>query len=877
MRLTVSVPLFDPAYDIEYIGSVSDAVMIMTYDEHFPASQPGPIASREWFFEAVTEMKQRLPADRIVVVLGAYGYDWQIDPKDGPGVGIGFRDVTQLAQASGSKPIFEENIEAGHFAYKDAAGATHDVWFQDALMIWNQVHILRDNKITRMGIWRLGTEDQTLWSFFGFDNLPERPDKLISLPPPSRSFEFYGNGEVMTVRGEPQSGVRTMEVDPSGRIKRADYLRVPTGYLVERRSGNPRQLVLSFDDGPSEPYTGELLDTLKKLKAPALFFLVGQQIIRFPDLVDRMVADGHLIGNHTYSHPHLGDLTPREAEIELNTNQRLIEGFTGRRTPLFRSPYEADVNDIDEKMFSALQPGLQAGYMVVGSNLASHDWTLPGVDEITKSMIDRVVRGEGQILLFHDGGGDRSQTVEAVKRVVPELRKRGYEFVSLDKFLNVPREELEQPLPIVERIISEGTALLAFVRAWGWVLLTGLFLACTVLAILRILFLGSLTIKDLRRKEPYPPDNFQPLVTVLVPAYNEEKVIAHTIQSLLESEYANIEVLVVDDGSKDRTAAIVAALAAEIPRVRLVRQANAGKATAANHGLREARGEIIVAVDADTIISPESIPKLVRHFYDPKITAVCGNVEVGNVKGFLTTFQAIEYVTSQNFDRRAFSALNCISVVPGALGAWRREAVLAAGGYSPDTLTEDADLTLTILRRGGRVVYEPEASGRTEAPENLAALLRQRFRWTFGTYQCLWKHREAFFHGSLGWIGLPNMVLFQILFPTLSPLGDVLMVLAVINGNWSAFLSGYVTFLAMDVCGSLLAFTLDKKPLKWLLLLIIQRFSYRQIMYYVSLKAMVAAIRGRRHSWRKIDRTGSVVYRPNPDSTSPLIDSADST
>ncbi len=412
-------------------------------------------------------------------------------------------------------------------------------------------------------------------------------------------------------------------------------------------------------------------------------------------------------------------------------------------------------------------------------------------------------------------------------------------------------------------------------RSWGWVLLTGLFFVCTVLAILRILFLGSLAIKDLRRQEPDPPHDYQPLVTVLVPAYNEEKVIANTIHSLLASEYANLEVLVVDDGSKDRTAAIVTALAAETPRVRLAQQANAGKAAAANHGLREAHGEIIVAVDADTIIPPGSIPKLVRHFYDPKITAVCGNVEVGNIKGFLTTFQAIEYVTSQNFDRRAFSALNCISVVPGALGAWRREAVLAAGGYSPDTLTEDADLTLTILRRGGQVVYEPEASGRTEAPENLAALLRQRFRWTFGTYQCLWKHRKAFFHGPLGWIGLPNMVLFQILFPTLSPLGDVLMALAILSGDWSAFLSGYVAFLAMDVCGSLLAFTLDKKPLKWLLLLIMQRFSYRQIMYYVGLKAMVAAIRGRRHSWRKLDRTGSVVLASKPDSQPPIVDSAD--
>src|SRR5262249_40153562 len=158
---------------------------------------------------------------------------------------------------------------------------------------------------------------------------------------------------------------------------------------------------------------------------------------------------------------------------------------------------------------------------------------------------------------------------------------------------------------------------------------------------------------------------------------------------------------------------------------------------------------------------------------------VCGNVEVGNVRGVLTAFQAVEYVTSQNFDRRAFSSINCISVVPGALGAWRKKEMLAAGGYREDTLTEDADLTLTILRAGGPVVYEPEAYGRTEAPETLRGLLKQRFRWTYGTFQCLWKHHKAFFHGSLGWVGLPNMLLFQLIFPALSPIGDVVMVLAI--------------------------------------------------------------------------------------------------
>jgi peptidoglycan-N-acetylglucosamine deacetylase len=251
---------------------------------------------------------------------------------------------------------------------------------------------------------------------------------------------------------------------------------------------------------------------------------------------------------------------------------------------------------------------------------------------------------------------------------------------------------------------------------------------------------------------------------------------------------------------------------------------------------------------------------------------VCGNVEVGNVNSWLTRFQAIEYVTSQNFDRRAFALLNCVSVVPGALGAWRREAVLAVGGYSTETLTEDADLTLTILRAGGRIVYEPRAIGRTEAPETVSGLLKQRFRWTYGTYQCLYKHRKVFFHGTLGWIGLPNMVVFQVLFAAISPIGDLVMILSLFRGDYGAFAAGYVAFLLMDVCGSLLAFVLDGKPVRWLWMLLIQRFTYRQMMYWVSLKAMIAAMRGARHGWRKLDRTGTVDFDPKPSVAPPTAD-----
>jgi cellulose synthase/poly-beta-1,6-N-acetylglucosamine synthase-like glycosyltransferase/peptidoglycan/xylan/chitin deacetylase (PgdA/CDA1 family)/spore germination protein YaaH len=861
MRLTVDVPVSDPAFDYEYIGGVADAVMVMAYDQHHADSKPGPIASKNWFVESLGDLLPRLPPDRAVIILGNYGYDWTLSETPKPAEALSFRAIMDLARVADAAPVFEEQIENVHFGYKDDAGETHEVWFEDALTVYNEAKTLEAQKITRIGLWRLGTEDETLWAFLGADG-PLGPQALASIPP-VKSVGIYGEGEVYITRREPQSGSRALVASEDGSIARAVYDRVPSGFVVEKRGGKGKQIALTFDDGPDEQNTPLLLDVLKSLKVPAAFFVVGEQAAAEPDLVVREAHEGHLVGNHSYTHPHLETLTPRESAAELAETQRLIEGLTGHRSPLFRAPFIADIDLEQQPDLAVLRIALQNNYLYVGANVDPADWDAPNVDAIVNKTISDVATGVGKIIVCHDGGGDRSKTIAAVRRFVPELRKKGYEFVSLDKLLGIGRDELAAAVPPSERLFSASDAAMAYAKGWVWTTLAVLFFVCTVLSILRILFLGTLTIRDLRNKSPEKP-GFVPLVTVIVPAFNEAKVILSTLKSLLSSGYKNLEIVVVDDGSTDDTVAVVTSFVRENPRVRIVSQPNAGKAAAANRALAEARGDIVVAVDADTVVSPDAIPKMVAHFSSPDVTAVCGNVEVGNVDGFITTFQAIEYVTSQNFDRRAFSALNCISVVPGALGAWRREAVLAAGGYSHETLTEDADLTLTILSRGGKVVYEPEACGRTEAPESLGALLRQRFRWTYGTYQCLWKHRTAFFRGTLGWVGLPNMVIFQIVFPLLSPIGDIMMVASVVRGDWQAFLAGYVAFLAMDICGSLLAFTLDRKPLRWLPLLLVQRFTYRQIMYYVCFKAIIAAIRGARHGWRKLDRTGALNPKDLP-------------
>ena len=856
LRLTVDVSFHDPAYDLEYIGQLADAVFVMAYDQHYPASSPGPISGAEWFANSLDESITRVGAERLVVALGAYCYDWA---EGQPAEGLSFREAMDRARAAGAVPEFEREAENARFAYTDDQQRTHDVWCQDALSAWNQTARMRERGLKRVALWRLGTEDETLWKFLG-EQARTTPQVLATIPE-SRSVDLFGRGEVLTIRAEPTQGQREMQFDERGRVTWARYAQSPTGFVVERRGSLGKDIVLTFDDGPDPRWTPALLQLLDELDVPATFFVLGDQAMQYPDLVGAIDSAGHLIGNHTFTHPHLDRLTPAETRVELNTTARLLEGLTGRRSPLFRAPYTANVDPSRPEDLGPLRVALKDGYVFVGANIDPLDWSNPGAAVLAQRMVEQAERG-GRIVLLHDGGGDRSQTLAAVKIAVPELRRRGYRFVQLDDYMGVPRNDLLEPLSFSERALAWGNLSVARARSWGWVALSVLFFGCTVLAVVRVLMLGALTLIQARKESKRRPADFEPLVTVLVPAYNEGKVISRTIGSILGAGYQRVEVMVVDDGSSDDTADVVRAIAASEPRVTLLQKQNGGKAHAANYGIQHAKGEIVVAVDADTIVMPGSIERLVSHFVDPTVTAVCGNVEVGNVNSWLTRFQAIEYVTSQNFDRRAFALLNCVSVVPGALGAWRREAIMAVGGYSSDTLTEDADLTLTILRAGARIVYEPRAIGRTEAPETVSGLLKQRFRWTYGTYQCLYKHRKVFFRGTLGWIGLPNMVVFQVLFAALSPIGDLVMVLSFFRGDYGAFLAGYVAFLLMDVCGSLLAFVLDGKPVRWLWMLLIQRFTYRQMMYYVSLKAMLAAMQGARHGWRKLDRTGTVDFTP---------------
>ncbi len=480
------------------------------------------------------------------------------------------------------------------------------------------------------------------------------------------------------------------------------------------------------------------------------------------------------------------------------------------------------------------------------------------VSEIQSELADE---DPGRVILLHDAGGDRSATVAALPRLIDGLRARGYRFVPLSELLGQTRAQV-MPAPSVMEMRwarIEGQAFDfqgAFKKAIGI-----LFLWAIYLTLARSLFFGALALvqKYRARRAVFDPA-FRPPVSVIIAAYNEEKVIVRTVSSILSNGYDDLEMIAVDDGSHDGTLEVLRRNFGDNPRVRILSQPNGGKSSALNNAIAHARHEILIAVDADTIFRAGAIGKLVHHFASPAV-ALSQATRAGNRNRWITRFQSIEYIYGFNLDRRALDLLNAITVVPGAVGAWRKEPIVKLGGFGGDTLAEDTDLTLKIRRAGYQIRYEQDAVAFTEAPEDTRGLAKQRFRWAFGTLQAAWKHRDALFvprYGALGFVALPSIWIFQVLLAALSPFAEVAMIVALFAGNWPIVLAFYLGFFVLELLTGLLAYALEGTRPWDLSLLFFQRVYYRELMYYVVAKSLIYAVRGRVVGWGKLERRATV-------------------
>ncbi len=640
-----------------------------------------------------------------------------------------------------------------------------------------------------------------------------------------------------------------------------------TGSRLRSYSLPARTVALTFDDGPDPTWTPKILAILRRYRVPATFFLVGAHVASYPDLVREELRDGDEVGSHTYTHASLATAGWRE-DFELTLTQNALAGAAGIRTRLLRMPYSAEPDALSAADWRAAAQAGRDGYLVVLTDRDTTDWARPGVARIVAAAVPS--GGRGAIVMFHDGGGDRGQTVAALPAIIRRARAEGYRFTTVTGGLRLAAGDA--PATTSQRFAGTALVLTQQTADHGVALLAVVLVAASVLTVIRLSLLVGFAAAHRRRarrgwaRRPPPGEpGFRPDVSVVIPAYNEAAGIAATVWSMVRSRYrGRIEIIVVDDGSTDGTAAIAGNLG--IPYLRVISQPNSGKPGALNRGIAEARSDILVLVDGDTIFQSDTIGRLIAPLADRDVGAVSGNTKVGNRRGFLGGWQHLEYVMGFNLDRRLFDMLGTIPTVPGAIGAFRRAALTAAGGVSTDTLAEDTDLTMALCRSPWRVVYAPDALAWTEAPSTLRQLWRQRYRWSYGTMQAMWKHRRAVTEpgrsGRFGRYCLSYLALFHVLLPMIAPVVDVFSLYGVAFLNPAKVISFWLLFVFLQVLAAGYALRLDGERLRSLWVLPLQQIVYRQLMYLVTIQSVITALIGTRQRWQVIRRSG--VFADDP-------------
>jgi peptidoglycan-N-acetylglucosamine deacetylase len=884
LKLMIALPAADSSYDYGYFAKQADAIILMDYDQHWISSLPGPIAGQDWFVRNLETTLRAVPPEKLVVGIANYAYDWPESLRKAPRELAQSESVQQAlltAYESEAQVEFDPDSLNPSFSYYDEHSHIHRVWMLDAVTAYNELRACERAGVRGTALWRLGSADSSLWSIWDTIHPDDATRAKLDDVPPGQDLIIEGAGDIWRISATPQRGRRMFGYDrATDTIVDETFERYPLSYRIDAIGAVPHKIALSFDDGPDPRFTPRILDILKEKRAPATFFVTGEAANQSPGLLRREYAEGHEIGNHTYTHPHFNEISKSQIRWELNLTELLLESTLGLKTVFFRPPYGIDHQPETADEVALLPIPQDMGFMLVGSQIDPHDWGEPGgglpppAATVVQRVLEQAEKGVGNVVLLHDGGGERSDTVAALPQMIDRLRAAGFDLVAVSELVGQTRAQVMPPLDKKEHWMARADASIFMLYRWlrfgiAWIFVLGIALVSG-----RALIIGLLALVEKLRAAPADHPEFRPPVSVLIPAHDEEEVIVGTVRATLAADYPHLEVVVVDDGSTDCTLELLQNCFGHDPRVRILTQANRGKPGALSRALEEATTDIVVTIDADTRIELGAISKLVRHFVDPQVAAVAGNIKVGNRDRWLTRWQALEYITSQNLEKRAFDLLNCITVVPGAVSAWRADVIRSCGGFSADTVAEDTDLTIAIRRAGWRILYDEGAIGYTEAPETAGALVRQRFRWTFGTLQAVWKHRDTLGrrrYGTLGWVALPNVFLFQLLLPLVSPIIDLLFLSSLLLWGLAQFrvtrlpqlwtaedversLVFFTVFMVIDLITCVIAFALEKHE-EWSLLwpLLLQRFYYRQMMYVVLFRALMRAVQGRAVSWRGVE------------------------
>ena len=901
MTVTMDVAVKNDDYDYEKLSAYNDYIILMAYDQYSNSTMPGPLSAQKWIEEALDWTAAKIESDKIILGIAGYGYDWKLNEEGKVEEVNDITYTTAINTAKNANAIVDYDNDSYnlHYSYteeeKSKDGSIekfrHEVWFTDAATTFNILRFSDEYATAGTTLWRMGSEDTRMWQYYNKDLSNDALAK--------KSFDFNllatvgyndngkptainnSGGELLDFLYSPQEGKIDLQIDTAEQlISEQDYIQLPSGYVYKKFAedttpiGPGHKLILTFDDGPDPTWTPQILDILENRKIPATFFIVGLQGEKNIPLLQRINKDDFEIGNHTFTHGNIAKMSPERAEVELRLTRLLIETITGRSTILFRAPYNADSEPQTYEEIEPLARSKKDNYITVGESIDPNDWEV-GVkaDSIVARTIRQAEERNANIILLHDAGGEtRKATVEALPKIIDYFQKKGCKFTTVADLMGKTKDDVMPKVP--SSFINKLNFFIVEGSYWGSNILFVLFITGIFLSVGRMVLmavLASIQMKKEKNKSTVPLPAVQtyfPKVSIIVPAYNEEVNAVRTVNNLLQQNYPGLQIIFVDDGSKDNTFKIVNEAFLNTPNVQVHTKANGGKASALNYGINLADTAYVVCIDADTQLKFDAVWQLMKKFDNEKVGAVAGNVKVGNEINMITKWQSIEYITSQNFDRRAFDLLNCITVVPGAIGAFKKEAINKAGGFTTDTLAEDCDLTMRLHRNNYLVRNCNEAISYTEAPETMRQFMRQRFRWSFGVIQCFWKHRDAVFnpkYKNFGMVALPNILVFQMILPFLAPLADLILLLSLIAAGFGIIPASlnhiifyYLIFSLVDIAGAALAFAFEKESYKKLLWMIPQRLVYRQLMYYILIKSFNKAIKGELQGWGVLKRTGNV-------------------
>jgi cellulose synthase/poly-beta-1,6-N-acetylglucosamine synthase-like glycosyltransferase/peptidoglycan/xylan/chitin deacetylase (PgdA/CDA1 family) len=813
IRLVAAVPPRDPGYtssmqyDLAGISQNTDLVNVMTYNQHDPSGSAGPIGEPSWIKASLANVYQYIPKNKLQLGIAGYGYLW------GPSVA----KYTNTVTPSQARLIVKRDHGVARY---DSVAAEWTAKLPDGSVLWwNDARSIAARAALAKS---LGVEGAALWEISTSD-----------------------------VVKAAASAVQIARVPLTQHVSR------PIDFV------NAKGLVsLTFDDGPDPAWTPAILRILHHYHVPGTFFVVGSMAQRYPSLLQKMIQDGDLIGNHTYTHLDLNTVPRWRALTEINLDSWIIHGITGRTPQLFRSPYGSqELADSNSNAHRNLAKSL--GLQPVGWNVETSDWSKPGVAKIIERATENLPH-EATILM-HDGGGNRAETVAALGPVIVKLKAEGYLFTTVDHL----DATLTQPyLPTPKTFWGAAGSIISIASYRLWIAIQDVFTwilsALAVLSILRLAITWIFAVRYSRRKKRNRGEfKNSRTVAVLIPAHNEAMTIEKTLNSLLALNPLPNQIVVAENGSTDDTYQRALAFASDQPSLRISvgQYGPVGKANALNLALQEVDCELVIVLDADTVIDSDFTRVIQSHFENERVGAVAGNVKVGNTKRVLAKLQALEYGVSLALDRSAQAELGVVSVVPGAAGAFRVSALREVGGWPGRTLVEDTDLTVMLHQANWLIPYESGAISYTEAPETSREVIKQRKRWAFGSIEVVALNSQLMFSrksGRLGLLGLPWLLLSQVLLPAVAPIVDIFLIWTILQGFWVAALSMLLLGIAGEAFTSLWALRQANLPARWVLLLPLARVWWRSLLLVSAAAAVSRWLAGRNLLWAKIARKNSV-------------------